>query len=122
MVSGSRDAMWEKHSLVITGALRKHTKDVALEDLLVIHGNARGVDSIISRLCQINEVAQTPYPADWKAYGKRAGPKRNQQMLDEGKPDVVLCFPYMHKASKGTHDVRRRAKEAGIELHTIWLS
>lgn len=39
-----------------------------------------------------------------------AGPIRNQQMLDDGKPDLVVAFP----GGKGTADMVRRARVAGI--------
>ena len=29
------------------------------------------------------------YPADWDKFGRAAGPIRNQQMLDEGKPNMI---------------------------------
>lgn len=32
------------------------------------------------------------FPAKWNEHGKAAGPIRNQQMLTEGKPDVVFAF------------------------------
>jgi hypothetical protein len=28
----------------------------------------------------------------WDELGKKAGPLRNQRMLDEGKPDLVVAF------------------------------
>lgn len=45
--------------------------------------------------------------------GKKGGSSRNQQMLDEGKPDFVLAFPT--EKSTGTWDMVRRAKKAGVE-------
>jgi hypothetical protein len=51
-------------------------------------------------------------PADWKTHGKAAGPMRNQKMLDEHKPDLVLAFP----GGRGTADMVRRAKSAGIKV------
>ena len=33
------------------------------------------------------------YPAKWTVYGLEAGTIRNQEMLDKGKPDLVVCFP-----------------------------
>lgn len=39
------------------------------------------------------EETDDAYPADWDTYGNRAGFIRNKQMLDEGKPHVVVAFP-----------------------------
>ena len=58
------------------------------------------------------------FPADWYPNGRSAGmdrsagPKRNQRMIDEGKPDLVVAFP----GGKGTEDMKRRAKAAGIKV------
>jgi hypothetical protein len=52
------------------------------------------------------------FPADWRAHGKAAGPIRNQQMLDEGKPTKVFVFP----GGRGTADMARRAKRAGLPV------
>ncbi len=52
------------------------------------------------------------YKADWATHGKAAGPIRNQQMLDEGKPDLVIAFP----GGKGTAHMVKIAKEAGVKV------
>lgn len=57
----------------------------------------------------------TEYPADWKKYGNSAGPIRNQQMLDEGKPDLVVAFP----GGKGTANMVKLAEEAGVKVIRI---
>lgn len=43
---------------------------------------------------------------------RSAGPKRNQRMLDKGKPDLVLAFP----GGDGTADMVRKAKSAGVPI------
>jgi hypothetical protein len=48
------------------------------------------------------------YEADWISLGRKAGPIRNQRMLEEGKPDLVMAFP----GGRGTADMVRRGKEA----------
>lgn len=80
---------------------------------LLIHGGATGADAIASQWAIQHRVRQLPFPADWKKHGKSAGPIRNQAMIDEGKPDMVIAFP----GGKGTADMKRRAQAAGIELH-----
>jgi hypothetical protein len=49
--------------------------------------------------------------AEWKKYGPAAGPIRNQRMLDWG-PDLVVAF----SGGKGTADMVRRARAAGVEV------
>lgn len=59
-------------------------------------------------------IAHRHFPADWKRYGKAAGPIRNQQMLDEGKPDMVIAFHENFNDSKGTKNMVEIARKAGI--------
>lgn len=85
------------------------------KDAVVISGGATGADQhaldwAVVHWCQFEE-----YKANWAQHGKAAGHIRNQQMLDEGKPDLVLAFP----GGRGTADMVRRAKKAGIEVKEI---
>ena len=59
----------------------------------IIEGDARGVDRIAGYWAKKNRIDLRLFPADWDTHGKRAGPIRNKQMLDEGKPDLVIAFP-----------------------------
>lgn len=82
----------------------------------IIHGAARGADTIAHRWAQQQpRVAVWPFPADWAANGKAAGPMRNARMLAEGKPELVLAFP----GGKGTEDMVARARGAGIEVREV---
>lgn len=53
-------------------------------------------------------------PSCQRPVGKRAGVLRNQQMLDEGRPDLVIAFHNDIGQSRGTRDMIRRAVKAGI--------
>jgi hypothetical protein len=55
------------------------------------------------------------YVAQWKKHGRAAGPIRNQRMLDEGKPDLVVAFP----GGRGTADMIRRAERAGVPVQQV---
>jgi hypothetical protein len=59
------------------------------------------------------------YPAQWHKYGRAAGPIRNQQMLAEGKPDLVLAFHDDIDGSRGTKDMVNRARRAGVKVEVI---
>lgn len=96
------------------------------DPLVVITGAAGGVDSLTYRWCDERElgcgcvVQQETYPARWKEYGNAAGPIRNQQMLDEGKPDLVIGFTNRPlEESRGTKDMLTRSKKAGVPTYLV---
>ena len=81
----------------------------------VIHGGARGADRLAGEWGIRHRILVRQFPAQWDKNGKKAGPIRNQQMLDEGKPDLVIAFP----GGSGTADMVRRARAAGVEVLEI---
>jgi len=82
-----------------------------VDQISVIHGNARGVDRLADDWA-MGKHETVVFSADWGTHGKAAGPIRNQQMLDEGKPDIVVAFP----GGRGTADMIRRAKRDGVQI------
>lgn len=80
----------------------------------VIFGDCRGPDAFASRWASVNEMDVARFKADWKKHGKLAGPIRNQQMIDEGRPTEVIAF--WDGESRGTLDMIRRAVKAGIPV------
>jgi len=84
-------------------------------DTVIIHGGAAGADDLADQWAVVNWVSVEEFKADWKLHGRAAGPIRNQRMLDEGKPDLVVAFP----GGRGTADMVRRAKAAGVEVREI---
>lgn len=82
----------------------------------VIHGGARGADEIAEWWAGTwAGIESVEFPAAWHKHGKAAGPKRNQQMIDDGKPELVVAFP----GGQGTADMVRRAKSHGIQLREL---
>jgi hypothetical protein len=71
----------------------------------IIHGGARGADSLAGRYAAMHGIEVEVYPADWEKHGKSAGPKRNAEMLAQSKPHLVVAFP----GGKGTADMVKRA-------------
>jgi hypothetical protein len=84
---------------------------------VVIHGAATGADTLGGRAAAKLGIPAQEFPANWNLYGKRAGSIRNQQMLDEGKPNICIAFP--DPTSRGTWDMVRRAKKAGLEVKVL---
>ena len=79
----------------------------------IIQGGASGADRGAEMWAKSERRCSCiTYPANWKKYGKRAGPIRNQRMIDEGKPDLVVAFP----GGKGTADMVQRARNSFIKV------
>lgn len=99
---------------------------------LIICGGARGADTLASNWSveRLRKQAQQFHvlPSEWsdikssgarvkkstsgKKYNAAAGPRRNQRMLLEGKPDLVVAFP----GASGTKDMTDRAERVGLEV------
>ena len=77
----------------------------------LIHGDAPGADKLADEWAR-GKVAIRAFPAPWETLGRRAGPIRNQKMLDEGKPHMVIAFP----GGSGTADMVKRAEKAGVPV------
>lgn len=87
--------------------------------LTVIEGDARGADAIAGEWADHNMIEHLWFTADWQKYGRAAGPIRNQHMLDTTKPHLVLAFHEDIEHSKGTKDMIKRAKKAGVEVRVF---
>ena len=86
---------------------------------VVIEGEAPGADTLVRQAADQLGIPVLPFPADWDRYGRGAGPRRNQQMLDEMKPDLVLAFSEDLNSSRGTADMVARARRAGLPVRLI---
>lgn len=110
LVCGGRDYLDYKH----LGATLFNILDIGFTGKrhTIIQGEAKGADFLSKVFAYEYELKVESFPANWKKYGKAAGGIRNQQMLDEGKPDLVVAFP----GGTGTADMVRRAKKVGVEV------
>lgn len=82
----------------------------------VIEGEARGADSIARDEAEKAGMIIMKFPANWKKYKAGAGPIRNKQMIEEGKPNIVVAFHSNIKNSRGTKNMINQARKAGIEI------
>jgi len=78
----------------------------------IIEGDARGVDRIAGEWARARGVELIEFPANWKDEGRHAALIRNERMLQEGKPDLVIAFP----GGGGTSHTCWKAEQAGIKV------
>lgn len=74
-----------------------------------------GVDSFAEDWFYERHLPVERYPADWDRYGRSAGPRRNQKMLDEGRPWRVIAFP----GNDGTANMKKIARRARVKVFEI---
>ena len=75
--------------------------------LVIVSGGAAGADSLGERFAKEHNLEIERFPADWKKYGKAAGPIRNDQMAQVA--DMVIAF--WDGKSKGTENMLRMANK-----------
>lgn len=103
LVFGGRDY----HDAV---CMEKVLRQKLIDGDIVIHGGAIGADSLAGNVAgRILGYNVEVFPADWDQHGNRAGPIRNQEMLDSGV-DFAIGFP----GGRGTADMLSRLKKAGV--------
>lgn len=114
LVCGDRN--WHNRE-IIRNELIKFLPDAS--NTIIIHGAARGADTIAGLIGAGLGMKVLAFPAEWHKYGRAAGPIRNQRLLDEGKPEMVLAFHNNIHESKGTKDMVSRARKAGLKVVII---
>lgn len=117
----------------------------ATDGLTIVCGGttetAQGADLLIARVAETladegEDVQIEDYPVNWMVHDYEnttpvpcyhwpsdhcpaAGPRRNQAMLDQGKPDVGYAFCDHPQKSKGTADMLQRARWARLPMFLI---
>lgn len=82
------------------------------EEIVIISGHASGADSLGERYAQERGYKIETYPADWKKYGRAAGPVRNEQMANIA--NALIAF--WDGKSKGTKSMISLAKKKGLQV------
>ena len=82
---------------------------------VLIHGNYGKTDLTADAWARENGVMPIPVDAEWDRLGPKAGPIRNQIMVDRHRPDIVVGF----KGNAGTTDCLRRALRAGLDIIVV---
>lgn len=78
----------------------------------VVQGGAKGADKFACDWGRNNKLPVLEFAANWTRDGRAAGPIRNQNMLNQSKPDLVVAFP----GGRGTAHMVGIAKKAGVEV------
>ena len=100
---------WEEMGTALDGLVHHFGKPDT-----VIHGGAAGADTLAGMWAVARGIRTEVFEADW-SLGKAAGMIRNQEMIDHGKPTIVIGF----EGGKGTSDMMERARRAEIAVARV---
>lgn len=106
IIAGGRDLELNRDHLAW---LRKVLRDCDPSE--IVSGGARGADRAGEVLAKSLGLPVRVFPADWDAYGKRAGHLRNEQMAKYA--DAVALLP----GGRGTDNMRENARRYGLKIY-----
>lgn len=85
---------------------------------VVIHGAAKGADSLADQWAKSRGIPVIAKPAQWDKFGKSAGFKRNWQMLHDQGAEYVIAFD----GGTGTKNMVDIANKAGVPVADFRLT
>jgi hypothetical protein len=78
----------------------------------IIHGGVSGADALANTWAVKHGVPVKSYPPDYDKHGEEAVTIRNNSMITEGKPHLIIAF----YGGPGTKDLLERAGKAGLPI------
>lgn len=87
--------------------------------ITIVSGGARGADLLGERFAKEHGFKLVRFPADWKKYGKHAGPIRNRKLLNYAKEETGVLLAFWDRKSRGARNMIDIAKDAGIIVKVI---
>jgi hypothetical protein len=108
LITGSRD--WNDADL-IANELTLLQKQWGSDVTLVSGHCLTGADMLCERIALGFDWSIERHPAEWNRYGKAAGPRRNQDMVNLG---ADICLAFIRNGSRGASGTAKMAEDSGI--------
>jgi hypothetical protein len=105
IIAGGRNVHFEIFDILFLDRLHEKYKFTE-----IISGGATGIDEDAEIYAEDIGIPVKRFPADWKKYGRAAGPIRNAEMARYA--DAVILFP----GGRGTANMRECAVRHGIKV------
>ena len=86
---------------------------------VIVEGGASGADTMAREYAQEHDMRHIEFKAEWKKYGRAAGPKRNDEMIAFIKEKNGMALYFWDEESRGTKQCIDSARRKGIDI-VIW--
>lgn len=110
IIAGTRT--FSDYSLLAEYADKKLAEVSKRDSIEIVSGGASGADALGERYAKERGYYIRRFDAEWKRYGRAAGPRRNKQMAEYA--DALLA--YWDGKSRGTKNMIELAKENGLKV------
>ena len=115
VVSGSpkyanRDAIYRKLDEIRERIGEEH-------GMRVVHGDRKGLDRTVQAWAKETGVEATEVPEDWDRNPRSAGYARNEEMLDDHDPHLVVLFP--DYGGKGPRHLQQSAHDRELAVEVV---
>jgi hypothetical protein len=113
IIAGPRD-LYPDEDTIFNGMCQVANK-TGLRITKLITGGASGVDVCARRYALKHAFSTCEFEADWKKYGRKAGPIRNARMAEEA--DALLVIKRLGKETPGTNNMILTAEKRGMPVY-----
>lgn len=113
IIAGCRD--FNDYSVVEKEVMGLIGKVIGKIEIEIISGGATGADALGERFAKEHNLSLKVVPADWKTYGRSAGPRRNEQMARMA--GTLIAF--WDGKSRGTKNMIDTAKRLGLRVKVV---
>ena len=79
---------------------------------VLIHGWIGPAAPVVDHWAREHGIPIVRYPPNWELYGKHAEAYRNEFMLADSRPDLIVAFP----GGRDTADLVQRARNTGVAV------
>lgn len=120
IVAGGRD--FDDYELVMD-TLDEYIDQLWVDNghIEIVSGRAKGADRLGEKFADIRGISIACFEADWRTFGKFAGPMRNVEMAkyasEEGYTGVLIAF--WDGESRGTKNMIEAAEKYGLEVKVV---